>query len=788
MKLFRKAICVSLASVMMLGLSACGSGKETEKGSSGVGVENKENKIEAATEKISDYIFRLDEGFKPSGIEGMISLFTTVNDDIYLAVNSDATNGTEGASTGDASSTDAGFFDGRVIGANNIARIYKVSKDGGNAELVYECPAEKKGDEQIHALIAGYNGEFYFIKHSSEGYTLCQVADGSVKEIGDAGKFGVSEDNVPTDVFVDKDGDFIACDYNGIKSLDSSLNELSTCTVDSEILTAGVDANGEPIIATLSYGETIQDDTMVKVQKLDPKTGNLSGEWVLDTTMLTYGTTLMKGCGGYDFFYSTISALYGYNYDGNVTTKIAGYSSSNINPDNLSHLTMINEKEFIMSELDLDTLVDDGVVKKFVKVDPSEVEDRTVITLTTLYSNDKLNNAVVEFNQSQTDVRVEVIDYSDSSDPDAKFSADISAGVKPDIYDISNGLGDLSIDQCINKGMIEDLLPYYENDGEIKPDDLIPSVFEAMKTDGKMYFVAPDAELYTLAAKKSTAGEDGGWTVSEMKEYVDANTADARMFESNNKMDNLSIFLSGCGNDFIDWGKGECSFNSQEFKDILEMCNLGSNEEMNWGTEDYKEFSIPSGSVLFAQGSLDLYSLAYDTDLFGGDIAFKGFPNNDKISCSFDFSTILAMSSQSEKKDAAWSFLRYFLTEEFQGKMYSSKVFMGFPTREDVYSAFVELNTTTKAYTDKYGKQIEPIKENEIDMGGFVFKRKPFTKEQTDKLRGLIDSAKGLKKTDKKVAEIINEEAQAYFAGDKSLDDTCNIIQDRVTTYVNESK
>ena len=113
---------------------------------------------------------------------------------------------------------------------------------------------------------------------------------------------------------------------------------------------------------------------------------------------------------------------------------------------------------------------------------------------------------------------------------------------------------------------------------------------------------------------------------------------------------------------------------------------------------------------------------------------------------------------------------------------------MGFPTREDVYSAFVELNTTTKAYTDKYGKQIEPIKENEIDMGGFVFKRKPFTKEQTDKLRGLIDSAKGLKKTDKKVAEIINEEAQAYFAGDKSLDDTCNIIQDRVTTYVNESK
>ena len=36
--------------------------------------------------------------------------------------------------------------------------------------------------------------------------------------------------------------------------------------------------------------------------------------------------------------------------------------------------------------------------------------------------------------------------------------------------------------------------------------------------------------------------------------------------------------------------------------------------------------------------------------------------------------------------------------------------------------------------------------------------------------------------------EIISEEAQAYFNGQKSAKDTAAIIQQRVSTYVNEQK
>ena len=41
---------------------------------------------------------------------------------------------------------------------------------------------------------------------------------------------------------------------------------------------------------------------------------------------------------------------------------------------------------------------------------------------------------------------------------------------------------------------------------------------------------------------------------------------------------------------------------------------------------------------------------------------------------------------------------------------------------------------------------------------------------------------------DQIVYDIIQEEAQAYFSGQKSALDTATIIQSRVTIYVNEQK
>jgi hypothetical protein len=38
----------------------------------------------------------------------------------------------------------------------------------------------------------------------------------------------------------------------------------------------------------------------------------------------------------------------------------------------------------------------------------------------------------------------------------------------------------------------------------------------------------------------------------------------------------LDGFMYYCGRKFVNWDKGECYFESQDFKDMLEICNTGT--------------------------------------------------------------------------------------------------------------------------------------------------------------------------------------------------------------------
>jgi multiple sugar transport system substrate-binding protein len=50
----------------------------------------------------------------------------------------------------------------------------------------------------------------------------------------------------------------------------------------------------------------------------------------------------------------------------------------------------------------------------------------------------------------------------------------------------------------------------------------------------------------------------------------------------------------------------------------------------------------------------------------------------------------------------------------------------------------------------------------------------------------LIKSITRTAEYDQTIADMVTEEAAAFFAGDKSAEDTARIIQNRVNTYVNE--
>ena len=126
------------------------------------------------------------------------------------------------------------------------------------------------------------------------------------------------------------------------------------------------------------------------------------------------------------------------------------------------------------------------------------------------------------------------------------------------------------------------------------------------------------------------------------------------------------------------------------------------------------------------------------------------------------------------------------MTKEYQGRHYSNDM-TGCPTRSDVLEMYFKAKQTTEEYTDEFGNTIYPV-NGEWGWDDLVVTMKPLTDEEVQEYRDIINRISKTWDYDESLNEIISEEAKAYFAGDKTVDETCEIIQNRATTYVKESK
>lgn len=244
-------------------------------------------------------------------------------------------------------------------------------------------------------------------------------------------------------------------------------------------------------------------------------------------------------------------------------------------------------------------------------------------------------------------------------------------------------------------------------------------------------------------------------------------------------------FLGFCTDDYIDWNTGKCRFDSDDFKSVLEIANRGKTEDMDY-SEDYpsQDEMLKDGKVLLVDGDIYTDSIQVYKTIYGSDITFIGYPCEDKCGSYFNFNCRMGIYSKSEVKEGAWEFLRYIMTKEYQigdGLLYSN------PTNKEAFEMFMKTKTTTKPYVDDFGNEIEPLNESwESDCG--MVEIGPLAPDEEKMYRDLIDNTTKITRPNVAIMDIINEEAENYFHGRKKLDEVVEIIQNRVTTYVNENR
>jgi hypothetical protein len=224
----------------------------------------------------------------------------------------------------------------------------------------------------------------------------------------------------------------------------------------------------------------------------------------------------------------------------------------------------------------------------------------------------------------------------------------------------------------------------------------------------------------------------------------------------------LEIFCALYMDKFIDWNTGECNFESPEFIKLLEICNR---QTTNYTLELERKLYIDQ--VHFPFFLVKNYGDYLNTI---GKFVFKPWPEvGNKLRTDMGGIANFAICSTSKYKDGAWQFARIPFTYEWQtqvpGNAEPGQVSLSIWTRPDV----VKL---VRAWTEHISPELWESER----------------KEAFEHIISLIDTCTGAYRLDPTLYNIVLDDCKAYFAGDKSAEETAKLIQGRVSIYVNEQK
>ena len=515
---------------------------------------------------------------------------------------------------------------------------------------------------------------------------------------------------------------------------------------------------------------------------------------------------LIPGGGDYDFYYRSGTNLYGGLLDGSEPVKLLNFLDCDVNGDSLSGIRVKADGTIVAVSNNYE---DDGAeglwtteLVNIHQVPASSLPQKSVLTLAILgqeYDWD-LTNTVVKFNRASDTTRIQVKDYSQyntESDYRAgrtKLTTEIMSGQLPDILN----LGGLPYTQLAAKGLLEDLYPYLDADKELDRKDIFPNVLQAMEVGGGLYEVCPTYSIMTLIGASSVVGDTPGWNYEQFNQALSQMPEGCTPMEEEVTRDTILqrlVFLEM--DNLVDWSTGKCSFDSQTMIDILTFAKQFP-ESFDWESYDYSdenstERRLADGRQMLTSANIyNIDTLKFNDLSFGGDATYIGYPVSSgvgsMISLGNGVGKTYAMSATCADKDAAWEFLRMYFTEKYQQTQW------GLPTNMKVYDKQLKKAMTPEYQKDADGKFLLDEDGNKIELSqgsigradGSVVPVYAMTQEQADRLMAVIENTNRVMDENDAVFGIVSEQAQAFFAGQKTAEEVVRLIQSKANIYVNE--
>ena len=419
---------------------------------------------------------------------------------------------------------------------------------------------------------------------------------------------------------------------------------------------------------------------------------------------------------------------------------------------------------------------------------PAGDQDTDVTTL--IYANLTKNNvdlaAVDRFNRTHKDVRIEVRDYLDEDGISGqdRLMTEMAAGKIPDIIDLGHGSSSclLPYQVLARKGYLEDLWPYIENDPDLGREGVLEAPLKAAEVDGGLYVLFDEVYISTLIGAESVVGDRMSWTLAELQEAFAAMPEESTILEYNfQKLDVFGYMVCMTLDGYVDWENGQCSFDCENFREALQFVN-GFPDEVLYTEEGASRELLDrmrcGKQMLWAYPLYNVMDIQLISALIanGGQVSFVGYPTADgSIGSSFIPKRNLAMSSVCQDKEAAWEFLRMAYLD---------------PKADSTGD-----NDTIPICKFLYDKQKDRLMTEKQEVFPFVFAMPesvtvpPLTEEEVRRFEDFFNSIDKIELIgERDLFNLVLEVCAPYFSGEKPLDETVALVQNRVGLYLSEQK
>ena len=479
----------------------------------------------------------------------------------------------------------------------------------------------------------------------------------------------------------------------------------------------------------------------------------------------------------YSYYYRDNTAFYGVKSD-KSREKLVDFANSGLS--DVRSIAPLADDEFVCTI--------GGKLYRLSERDNAELADVKEITLAVALNIDSIQPMIADFNSGSNLYRVNVKNYSDGHEHTIEgfesaahdLEMDIISGNAPDMVWLDTN----ETEKLASKGAFTNLYELMESDTRFTRDAFLPNYLEAAETNGHLYSITPTFMIRTMAAKSKFVDKEN-WTFDEFKAAYESRPDGMELFETANNRNAVFDRLSNSGADFIDLTTHTCSFDSQEFIDMLEFAgHFPGVDEYAW-----EQCSCRNNTALLS----DMYFSSFrdinvqKQSVFGEDMTFVGAPSADGKGSVMLPSNQFAIMETSDNKEGAWEFIKLFLADEcYNGNP------NGIPVTENglkkvMESAleppfyYDELNGNKKVYMDETG--MDSYSNEQIKIT-------PMTDDEQKRYEQFVRSVRRISSgnTELAISSIISEETEYYFAGEHSAKQCAEMIQNRVSILLSEQQ